>query len=310
MDKENKTTDEDLNPKFSAPRILEPKNSVVSPGFRIYGLSPIPADQWNLEVLVVENGADNKVLDVLLETGGPLNDTCVYQVSPTLINAGAKFWFRLDYKHSFGIWSPWANSGGLVMGLGKPEITSPITGTTVGRRPRISGKGGLINGPLTATVRLYRAGSRDVLGLAPVLSNDGSWNITPTNDLPTGDTELVVDQSTDGVTYSPLSDGVKVFVADNAPAPPPVLDKPLEGSYESSEMKPNFEGSGKPDSTLILYEADSNKRLAQSPIGPDGRFKFTIIRDPLPAGIIKVRASQVSNGVESGFTPIRTFTLY
>lgn len=218
-------TDDAVEPRFTKPTITSPQlSSTVSPGFLIEAYAPpMTIVNWRLEIMIPGYKFEFTPNWTLFPP------RAWFEVPKDLIPPGG-FWFQIDYN--YGAWSPWAQSGDMVMSapatVPAPRITLPPPGVIGLPRPLVSGRGAPF-----ANIKLYLAGSGIVEYGSATVDSNGRWETTLKEDLPMADPfSMIAGQSFEG-TYL-WSDQVNYVVL----FPPVIHSATAEGN------KPIVTGTG------------------------------------------------------------------
>ena len=276
-----------------------------------------PGDHAYARVLI--EGSVTRDLRVSIFPGGK------WSITPTLPNG--TYTVRVtqsDRSGNTGTSAPVNFTVGLDRQAPVVTITEPTEGSFVPiARPTIAGAGGTeADDDDTVTVRIHAgsAATPVVATIPATIGADGSWSVTPTEDLPDG-TYTVQATQTDGSGNTGTATRtftVKVPVAPPADTTAPVvrITAPAEGATVTTR-RPAITGTGGTaiddvDSvTVHIHPGSSTTAPAVAAIpatvGADGSWSVTPTED-LPDGTYTVQANQADGSGNTGTAP-RTFTV-
>lgn len=279
---------EDPQPLWNAPEITDPRTTTVPTGFFIRAATPdTVATAWSLQIM-----QGPKVIKAFESGGG---SSFSYTVPQTLIPPGEGFYFKVDY-YIPPLWSRWAWSGDLVMGLGKPVIQQPTSNSVVTTvRPEVTGQG-----YPGALIGLYQSGSGVILYGTTRVDNNGYWRATFNQDLGSGVFDLTANQN-----FNNLDSDWARTVSFTVLLKPTITD-PVEGSVVTTR-KPRVSGRGCPGATVKLYQAGSGAIVyGTADVNSAGRWETTLT-ESLGNGVFTLIANQTLNNVESAWSDTARF---
>lgn len=279
---------------WNSPDILTPSPGVVEPGVRIVARTggDVMPMEWNCEILI-----GNRVVKQI--PSGP-GLQFFHRLTPhNLIPGGTEFWFRIEYWIP-PFWSRWANSGNMIMDLGKCEILLPAENSTISPFAMISGKGS----PKTR-VDLYESDVGNVRYGTTIVDGDGNWNATPDIALPPGLFRLIALQRLNGL--SKWSNVVGYTVSELEPVPPPEITTPKTGEF--LHYRDTLTGTGIPNAMVLLYrQRDGEIIYGIAQVDEHGDWSTPLSRD-VQAGPFSITAVQVVSGAISDYSTVVHFTI-